>query len=112
MSESHIETVDSSQPAMHEGFPWKHVIGYVLSILLTVMALWLVFSLQLPLSTEIVSILILAVFQVMIQLLLFMHLNEKDGPAYHVISLIFGAFIALTIVGGSIWIMAFRNMVS
>ena len=101
----------SSQPS-HEGFPWKHVIGFVLSILLTVMALWLVFSLQLPVSTEIVSILVLAVFQVLIQLLLFMHLTEKDGPAYHVISLIFGAFIAFTIVGGSIWIMAFRSMVS
>jgi cytochrome aa3-600 menaquinol oxidase subunit 4 len=97
----------------HEGFPWKHVIGYILSIILTVVAFWFVLSTNMPKAATIVSILVLAVFQVLVQLLMFMHFTESDdGKAYQVVAVLFGFFIAFCVVGGSIWIMAFKSIVS
>lgn len=97
----------------HEGFPWKHVIGYILSIVLTAVAFWFVLSVHMSKSATIVSILILAVFQVLVQLLMFMHFTESDGGrAWQVTAVIFGFFIAFCVVGGSIWVMAFKSIVS
>ncbi|QQE81064.1 cytochrome aa3 quinol oxidase subunit IV [Alicyclobacillus sp. SO9] len=97
----------------HDGFPWKHVIGYILSIILTALAFWFVLSVHMTKAATIVSILVLAVFQVLVQLLMFMHFTERDkGPAYQVTAVLFGFFIAFTVVGGSIWIMAFKAIVS
>lgn len=94
------------------GFPWKHVVGFVLSLVLTVAALWLVVSLALPMTALAVTILALATLQVLVQLVFFMHLTERVGPAFHVITLLFGFFVAVTVIGGSIWIMMFKSIVS
>ena len=95
-----------------KGFPWKHVIGYILSLVLTFGALWLVLKSPLSVPMVLTSIVILAIFQVFVQLLFFMHLNESHGPAYHTLLLAFGFFTAIMVVGGSIWIMGFSNTVS
>lgn len=96
----------------HEGFPWKHVIGFILSLVFTAMAFWFVLSAHLSNITTLVFILVLAVFQVLVQLLMFMHFTESDGKAYQVVAILFGFFIAFTVVGGTIWIMAFKSIVS
>lgn len=96
--------------AHHETFPWKHIIGFLLSLVLTAGALWFVLSAHLTSTAIIVAILVLAVFQVLVQLLLFMHLNESVGPAYQIVAVIFGFFTAFSVVGGSIWVMGFSYM--
>jgi len=95
-----------------KGFPWKHVIGYFLSLVLTFAALWLVLKSPLSVPMVLTSIVVLAIFQVFVQLLFFMHVNESHGPAYHTLLLFFGFFTAIMVVGGSIWIMGFSNAVS
>jgi len=95
-----------------ETFPWKHIIGFVLSLALTGGALWFVLSAHFPSVVIVVSILVLAIFQVLVQLLLFMHLNESVGPAYQIIAIIFGFFTAFAVIGGSIWVMAFSSTTS
>lgn len=96
----------------HEGFPWKHVIGFILSLLFTAVAFWFVLSTHLPTPMILVSIIVLAIFQVLVQLLMFMHFTESDGKAYQVVAILFGFFIAFTVVGGTFWIMAFKSIVS
>lgn len=103
--------VATGAPHQH-GFPWKHVIGYLLSLVLTFAAFWFVLKSSLPIPVMLTSIVILAIFQVFIQLLFFMHLTENHGPAFHTILLAFGFFIAITVVGGSIWIMGFSSVVA
>ncbi|PWI59014.1 cytochrome aa3 quinol oxidase subunit IV [Sulfoacidibacillus thermotolerans] len=105
MNPSHGATLPSDPKAHHETFPWKHILGFVLSLVLTFAALGLVLSAALPLTAVIVSIVVLAVLQLLVQLLLFMHLTERHGPATHVLTLVFGFFVAFTIVAGSAWIM-------
>lgn len=109
MSQAQLRTQENHE---HEGFPWKHVLGFILSIVLTAIAFWFVLSTHLPKAAVIVAILILAIFQVLIQLLMFMHFTESDGKAYQVVAILFGLFIAFTVVGGTIWIMAFKSIVS
>ncbi len=100
------------QPINHEKFPWKHIVGYVLSLVLTFAALGLVLSSALPLTAVIVSIVILAVLQLLVQLFLFMHLTERHGSATHILTLSFAFFVAITVVAGSAWIMTFRSSVA
>ncbi|MDQ0188621.1 cytochrome aa3 quinol oxidase subunit IV [Alicyclobacillus cycloheptanicus] len=90
-------------------FPWHHVIGFVISIVLTLIALWLVLNGVMPASGLMTVILLLAVLQIGVQLFFFMHITESPGPKYHVLALVFGAVFLITIVAGSIWIMSFGS---
>ncbi|UOR14135.1 cytochrome o ubiquinol oxidase subunit IV [Halobacillus amylolyticus] len=73
----------------HHGFPWKQVIGFVLSIILTVAALWVVFSLSLTAKATIIVILALASAQLLVQLIMFMHLSEHE-KAFQISALVYG----------------------
>lgn len=93
------------------GFPWEHVIGYVGSILLTILALW--FAVNAPFSRGgiITILLVLAVLQILIQLIFFMHITENRGPAYHSIAIALGFLFTFAVVAGSIWVMTFNSQV-
>ncbi|TCP20862.1 cytochrome aa3 quinol oxidase subunit 4 [Scopulibacillus darangshiensis] len=91
----------------HGGFPWKHVIGLILSLALTLIALWIVVSYSFSTTFTLASIIILAIFQALIQLLFFMHLNESKSRVWQIIAIGFGFFTAATVVVGSLWIMAY-----
>ncbi len=97
----------------HETFPWKHIIGYILSLILTAAAFWLVLGTNINGNFKIGIIMILAVFQMLVQLFMFMHLTERNhGPAFQSATLYYGLFIAILVIGGSIWIMTFKSAVS
>jgi cytochrome aa3 quinol oxidase subunit IV len=93
------------------GFPWSHVIGYIGSILLTVVALWLAVNAPFSRGGIITILLVLAVLQILIQLIFFMHITENRGPAYHTIAIILGFVFTFAVVAGSIWVMTFNSQV-
>lgn len=95
-----------------EGFPWKQVIGYVGSLVLTLVALDLVVDHLLPVTALIPVIMVLALIQASWQLGFFMHLRESRGPAWHIGMLAFGGVVAGGLIGLSIWIMTFKFGVS
>jgi cytochrome aa3-600 menaquinol oxidase subunit 4 len=86
------------------GFPWNHLIGFTLSIVLTVIALIIVLNLHLAPVTTMVIIVILAILQVFVQLFMFMHLTEQE-KAFQITAIAFGFFVAIAVVAGSIWIV-------
>lgn len=86
----------------------SYVIGFILSIVLTIIPLVAVLNDMFNKSTTIVVILVTAVLQFLVQLLFFMHIREEDKPRYNLISLVFAVVILLTIVLGSIWIMTYN----
>ena len=90
----------------HHGFPWSHVIGFILSIVLTIIALWVALSLHLSATSTMVIIVVLAIFQAFVQLLMFMHLTEQE-KAWQITAISFGFFIAIAVVAGSIWIIEY-----
>ncbi|MDR7074453.1 cytochrome aa3 quinol oxidase subunit IV [Fictibacillus barbaricus] len=101
--------------ADHGGFPWKLLIGFVLSIVLTLVALWV--ALETGLSGKMILIVIFgfAFLQAALQLLMFMHVTEnstKNGITgrVQVGNVLFGFFVAIVIVIGSVWVMGAGHM--
>lgn len=86
----------------------SYVIGFILSIVLTIIPLVLVMNPLFSKTATIVVIMIMAILQFVVQLFFFMHIREGEKPRWNVQTLILGMVIVLTIVAGSIWIMAFN----
>jgi cytochrome aa3-600 menaquinol oxidase subunit 4 len=91
----------------HEGFPWKHVIGYLLSIGLTLLALWGALYTDWSLRLILIVIFGLALIQAALQLLLFMHMTETSSGKFQVTTMLHALFIFIVIIAGSIWVMSF-----
>ncbi|RDI41941.1 cytochrome aa3 quinol oxidase subunit IV [Falsibacillus pallidus] len=88
-------------------FPWKHLIGFVFSIVLTLIALWV--GLYSGFSTKMIItfIVILAILQAVIQLFMFMHVTESENGRFQTGTMLYAAFIAVAVVAGTIWVMSF-----
>jgi cytochrome o ubiquinol oxidase operon protein cyoD len=86
----------------------SYVIGFVLSIVLTILPIVVVMNDMMDKTPTIIFILIMAILQFVIQLFFFMHLREDKKPRYNVMALIFGLVILVTIIAGSIWIMTYN----
>lgn len=88
-----------------------YIIGFIFSIVLTVIPLCLVLNHMLAKTALVVSILLAAVLQFVIQLFFFMHIRDGEGPRYNVMALILGIVFVFTIVAGTTWIMTFNSQV-
>lgn len=105
-----MSTMDGQLSGYHgpeHGFPWKHLVGLILSIGLTLAALGLVLAHGLSRAELMAVVMLLAVVQIAVQLIFFMHFTESVGPKYHITGLALGLFFAFCVVAGSIWIMTF-----
>lgn len=90
----------------------SYVIGFVLSIVLTIIPLVAVMNDMFSKQVTTVLILVMAILQFAVQLLFFMHIRDEKKPRFNLIALIFGLVIMLTIVAGSIWIMTYNAVAS
>lgn len=93
------------------GSYWTYIAGYVLSLGLTSTAFWLVHK---HLQSHHVSpsdnfmlaaLAVLALTQLMVQLVFFLHLDRESKPRWNGLVLSFAAMVVVILVGGSIWIM-------
>ncbi|MDC3425857.1 cytochrome C oxidase subunit IV family protein [Aquibacillus sp. 3ASR75-11] len=84
-----------------------YVIGFSLSIILTIIPLVLVLYGMLDKTMLIIAILLAASLQFLVQIYYFMHLKENKNRGYILITLAVGIIIAVTVVGGSAWVMNF-----
>ena len=92
----------------HHGSVKSYVIGFLLSIVLTIIPLVLVFNTGMEHKTLVFVSMAMAVLQFAVQLFFFMHVREGEGPKYNVYALILGIVFVVTFVGGSAWIMTFN----
>lgn len=93
----------------HHGSLKSYVIGFILSIVLTIIPLVLVMNQMLGKTALVITIMVMAILQFVVQLYFFMHIREGEKPRYNVQALVLGIVIVLTIVAGSIWIMTFNT---
>ncbi|GKU77693.1 cytochrome o ubiquinol oxidase subunit IV [Paenibacillus sp. L3-i20] len=89
----------------HSGSMKSYVIGFILSIVLTIIPLVAVMNDLFNKQVTVVLILVMAIMQFAVQLIFFMHIRDEEKPRYNLMTLIFGLVILVTIVAGSIWIM-------
>lgn len=87
------------------GFPISHVVGFFLSLVFTFIAAGIALKTSLPSKTIMMIIGSLAFVQAALQLYMFMHMNEGEDGKAQTINVIYGVFIALVTVFGSIWVL-------
>ncbi|ODC03529.1 cytochrome o ubiquinol oxidase subunit IV [Terasakiispira papahanaumokuakeensis] len=83
----------------------SYVTGLILSIILTAIPFWAVMAGDFSTLATVGVIVVTALLQVLVQLVMFMHLNGKAEGGWNLISFVFTAAIVVIIIGGSLWIM-------
>lgn len=94
----------------HHGTLREYVIGFALSVVLTLIPILAVMNDWFGHKASIAVLLVTAVLQFAVQLLFFMHLREEAGPRYNLATLVLGLIIVVVVVYGSIWIMDHNKM--
>lgn len=94
---------------MHNATLKSYITGFILSIVLTLAAYFLVVNHLLTGSILIASILGLATVQLIVQVVYFLHISKEKNPHWNLIFL--GSFISIIalVVVASLWIMAHLN---
>tara|TARA_R110000751_G_scaffold265185_4_gene364288 strand:- start:887 stop:1162 length:276 start_codon:yes stop_codon:yes gene_type:complete len=81
------------------------VTGLVLSLILTIIPFGVVMSGALSVLATVIVVAVTAVLQILVQLVMFMHMNTKADEGWNVMSFVFTLTILVLVVGGSLWIM-------
>lgn len=88
----------------HAGVRYKsYIVGFILSILITLMAYIFVVNHLWPKETLTYIVMGLAIVQLVVQLVFFLHLGRGDN--WKLVTFILALVIVLIIVVGSLWIM-------
>ncbi|MFC6339548.1 cytochrome o ubiquinol oxidase subunit IV [Pseudomonas sp. CCM 7891] len=83
----------------------SYAIGFILSVILTVIPFGLVMYPTLPKSITLMIVLAFAVIQVLVHLVYFLHLDRSEAQRENVVAFIFAALVIVLLVGLSLWIM-------
>ena len=83
----------------------SYTLGLILSIALTLAAYFLVVNNLLAGGVLVFTIISLAIIQLCVQLLLFLHLGQESGPRWKLAAWLSTVSIILIVVIGSLWIM-------
>ena len=83
----------------------SYTVGFVLSVVLTVIPFALVMSGALSHSATVFCVFAAAIVQIVVQLHYFLHLDTSSGMHWNVLSLVFTFLIMTLFIGGSIWVM-------
>lgn len=83
----------------------NYTIGFVLSVALTVIAYLAVVNHWMVGWVLVATIITLAIIQLMIQLVFFLHLGSEEKPRWNLLTFLFMMMVLLIIVVGSLWIM-------
>jgi len=105
----------ASSHDMASGTVNKYIIGFVISLLLTSTSFLLVhihvahhhtFP---PDSFMVIILPVLAVIQLFVQMVFFLHLGRESKPRWNAYALAFAAIVVLILVVGSLWITSNLN---
>ncbi len=86
-----------------------NLVGFLLSILLTLMAYFAVEEQLLEGKTLVITLGGLAFLQAFVQLKLFLHLGQESHPRWKFLTFLFMVLVLAILVLGSIWIMYHLN---
>lgn len=83
----------------------SYIIGFVLSIVLTLVAYFTVVNDWLSGRGALLFVATLAVIQLLAQLLFFLHMGQERGPRWNLMTFIYAGMVVVIVVIGSLWIM-------
>ncbi|TAM98001.1 MAG: cytochrome o ubiquinol oxidase subunit IV [Rhodanobacteraceae bacterium] len=95
----------------HQGSLRGYLTGFVLAAVLTIIPFWLVMGHVIanrPLAIFI--ILALAVVQIFVHIIYFLHLDTRSEGGWNMMAFIFTAVLVIIVLGASVWVMYNENM--
>lgn len=95
---------NSSKNEEH-GTTASYIIGFVLSLVFTAIPYYMVVNKTLSGSALLLIIMVIAVLQMIIQIVFFLHLGRGPKPLYNVVFFVATVGLILVVVGGSVFIM-------
>lgn len=98
----------------HDGAPHgsrkSYVTGFVLSVILTAIPFGLVMSGTIADKSVVAGIcMTLAIVQIVVHMIYFLHMNRKSEAGWTLMSLIFTVIIVVIALTGSLWVMFHMN---
>jgi cytochrome o ubiquinol oxidase operon protein cyoD len=103
MSNSNIHNAAPS--GVSHGSVRSYLTGFALSVILTAASFFIVMGHGFETSTAIALIAVLALVQVVVHLVYFLHLNSSSEQSWNLMAFGFTVMTAVILIGGSIWIM-------
>ena len=100
----HASDVDIDTGASY-GTYQSYIIGFVLSVALTIVSFYLVSVGILPPKTLYMTVGFLAITQFLVQTVFFLHLNPRSNASWNLISFLFTVLMTGVLVVGTMWIM-------
>lgn len=83
-----------------------YVIGFVLAVILTAIPFWLVMGHVLPTAQmTAVAVMGLAVIQVLVHMIYFLHMNARSEGGWTLLALMFTLILVVITLSGSLWVM-------
>jgi cytochrome o ubiquinol oxidase operon protein cyoD len=82
-----------------------HVAGFALAVLLTAASFGLVMFGAVPPQSAMLVLAVLALAQIVVHLVFFLHLNTSSGQRWNVMALCYTVVAALILIGGTVWVM-------
>ncbi|HSX29064.1 MAG TPA: cytochrome o ubiquinol oxidase subunit IV [Candidatus Saccharimonadales bacterium] len=95
----------STTPKPHHGTLTSYVVGFVLSLLFTLVPYYAVVHKSFTQNTLLLAIMAFAVVQLVIQVVFFLHLGRERKPRFNLFFLVSTVGIIVFIVTASVWIM-------
>ncbi|NUX99185.1 cytochrome o ubiquinol oxidase subunit IV [Paraburkholderia youngii] len=83
----------------------SYMTGFVLSVILTVAAFAIVMTGTLTGQSALFAIAGLAVVQILVHLVFFLHMNTSSSQRWNVTAFVFTVLTAVIVVGGTLWVM-------
>jgi cytochrome o ubiquinol oxidase operon protein cyoD len=102
----HDEHGDGASHSTLKGY----MTGFVLAVILTAIPFWIVMSGGIgSSSTTALIIMGLAVVQIVVHMIYFLHMNAKSEGGWTILALIFTLVLVVITLSGSIWVMYHLN---
>jgi cytochrome o ubiquinol oxidase operon protein cyoD len=98
-----------TRPNASHGSLRSYTVGFILSIGVTAMAYLVVVHHIFSSNGTVVAILALAILQLVVQLVFFLHLTRESNPRWNLLTLSFMMIVVVILVLGSVWIMKNLN---
>jgi cytochrome o ubiquinol oxidase operon protein cyoD len=86
-----------------------YLTGFALSVILTAIPFWLVMAGTLSVQATALSIMALALVQVVVHMIYFLHMNSRSEGGWTMMALIFTIILVVIALIGSLWVMHHMN---
>ncbi|MDJ0933008.1 cytochrome o ubiquinol oxidase subunit IV [Breoghania sp.] len=87
-----------------------YIKGFLLSVILTAIPFHLVMTGALDNQTTVAVIMAMAVIQIIVYMIYFLHMDAKSEGGWNFLSMVFTLIIVAITLSGSLWVMYHLNM--